>query len=174
MTCHHVLGLIDAGPFADYPREHLDAAWAHAQDCPTCGPALAGSTNLTAGLGAISRPTAPPRLAPKIMAAIAPTPSPARAASVEPAALSEGALGTLPNWAPWANALGAFALAVAIGWSWLAGESIITTRGSLWTGFSVRPSTTMGALAMAASLGLYVLGLFGVTNRREERSNESS
>lgn len=59
MTCSQVLGLIDAGPFADYPPAHVDAAWQHARHCPTCGPALKTATALTAELGALPEPTPP-------------------------------------------------------------------------------------------------------------------
>ena len=41
MTCAHVLGLIDAGSFAGLSAAHLDAAWQHARQCATCGPAHA-------------------------------------------------------------------------------------------------------------------------------------
>jgi len=50
MTCAHVLGLIDAGPFADYPRAHLESAWRHARQCATCGPAMEAATSLTMDL----------------------------------------------------------------------------------------------------------------------------
>ncbi len=38
MTCAHVLGLIDAAPFANYPAGHLDAAWDHARGAPPAVP----------------------------------------------------------------------------------------------------------------------------------------
>ena len=60
MTCAHVLGLIDAGDFADYPREHLEEAWRHARQCATCGPALEMASRFTSGLAALPQP-APPR-----------------------------------------------------------------------------------------------------------------
>ena len=59
MTCAHVLGLIDSSPFGDYPRAHLDAAWRHARQCATCGPALAAATALTADLTALLQPAPP-------------------------------------------------------------------------------------------------------------------
>src|SRR6187402_2273976 len=63
MTCAHVLGLIDAEPFAAYPQEHLDAARAHARECPTCGPALEAASLMTAELRALPGPDAPEDLA---------------------------------------------------------------------------------------------------------------
>ena len=71
MTCTHVLGLIDAGPFADYPRAHLDAAWEHARQCATCGPALQAAAALTADLPALPQPAPPPDLAAAVLARIA-------------------------------------------------------------------------------------------------------
>lgn len=53
MTCAHVIGLIDAGPLAEYPRIHLEGAWRHARHCPTCGPAMRAAAALTADLAAL-------------------------------------------------------------------------------------------------------------------------
>jgi hypothetical protein len=71
MNCDHVLGLIDAGPFADYPRAHLEAAWRHAGECATCGSALEASLVLTKELKVLARPAPPRELAPAVMARIA-------------------------------------------------------------------------------------------------------
>ena len=71
MTCGHVLGLIDAGPFAEYPASHLQAAWDHARQCPTCGPALDAATALTTGLSTLPHPAPPAHLATAVMARIA-------------------------------------------------------------------------------------------------------
>ena len=71
MTCRHVLDLIDAGPFADYPRARLDAAWEHAHHCVTCGRALEAAAALTTDLAALPRPAPPPDLAAIVMARIA-------------------------------------------------------------------------------------------------------
>jgi hypothetical protein len=82
MTCKHVLGLIDAGAFADYSAAHLDAAWSHADTCPTCGPALRTSRAMTEQLGLLALPPAPSNIAPTVMA---------RIARLEPPALHEDA-----------------------------------------------------------------------------------
>src|SRR5262245_63050940 len=74
MTCAHVLGLIDAGPFAEYPPEHFDAAREHARQCPTCGPALAVATSLQSELATLPEPEALPDLANFVMARIAQVP----------------------------------------------------------------------------------------------------
>lgn len=71
MTCRHVLGLIDAGPFADYPAAHLAAAWAHASSCATCGQALRASHALTDQLRGLAQPPAPSSTAITVMARIA-------------------------------------------------------------------------------------------------------
>jgi hypothetical protein len=77
MTCRHVLGLIDAGPFADYPAAHLDAAWTHAAHCQTCGPALRASRALTDRLRGLAQPPAPSNTATTVMARIARLETPA-------------------------------------------------------------------------------------------------
>ena len=71
MTCAHVLGLIDAAPFANYPAGHLDAAWDHARACATCGPALNAAAALTAGLARLPQPEPPAHLAAAVLARIA-------------------------------------------------------------------------------------------------------
>ena len=71
MTCDHVLGLIDAGAFADYPRSHLDAARGHAHACATCGPALAAAGALSVELRRLSTPALPPTLAAGVLARVA-------------------------------------------------------------------------------------------------------
>ena len=50
MTCAHVLGIIDAGPFADCSPADLAAARAHAMQCATCGMALATADAMTSEL----------------------------------------------------------------------------------------------------------------------------
>jgi hypothetical protein len=71
MTCRHVLGLIDAGPFADASQAHLDRALSHAATCPTCGPALAASRALTARLRGLAQPAPPITIAATVMARVA-------------------------------------------------------------------------------------------------------
>lgn len=77
MTCRHVLGLIDAGPFADSPAAHLDAAWSHAGTCPTCGPALRTSRAMTDQLRGLAEPPAPSNVAIAVMARVARLETPA-------------------------------------------------------------------------------------------------
>src|SRR5688572_11629221 len=72
----HVLGLIDAGPFADYPSAHLAAAWEHATGCPTCGAARQAADAITAELTALPQPVPPSGLAELVMARITRIPEP--------------------------------------------------------------------------------------------------
>lgn len=164
MTCRHVLGLIDAGPFADYPRAHLDAAWQHARHCPTCGPALEADAALTADLASLPYPAPPPGLAATVLARIAqsePT-DPALAAAATREATSPSILSAWPTWATALGGLGAGITAVlsapldrgaAIGVPWLPPPG-------LSAGFAAMPSSSLAALMLASGLGLYIIGLF--------------
>lgn len=163
MTCTHVLGLIDAGPVADYPRAHLDAAWQHARQCPTCGPALEAATRLTAGLHALAQPAPPPDLARVVMARIARIEDKSASASV---ASPEARVGAgVADWSVRAAAVGALAAAMAIVTSMTAGELPIymlsPAVGGIASGMVAMPSSGACALVLAAGLVLYVAGLFG-------------
>ena len=154
MTCAHVLGLIDAGPFADYPQEHLDAARAHAQGCPTCGPALEAATVMTAELRALPGPDAPGDLASIVMAQIAQLPEPGSA--VAAAAVRR------PDWAQALTVIGGLVAGLALILTMPTGAEalgdFVTPRfgGALAT----VPSSGPAALAIGAGLLLYVRGLF--------------
>ena len=164
MTCAHVLGLIDAGPFADYPRAHLDAAWQHARQCATCGPALKAAAVLTADLAALSRPAPPPELAAAVLARIARI----EQAHADPtvAAMPEAtALSGIRDWSAWATTLGGLGAGLAIVLSTPLRETapidiaLPRVRG-IAAGLVAIPSTTIGTLVLAAGLMLYVAGLF--------------
>jgi len=169
MTCAHVLGLIDAGPFADYPRAHLDAAWQHARQCATCGPALKAATELTTDLAALPQPAPSAELAAAILARIsqAEQAQPARAATAMPAT-------RLPSiardWSAWATALGGLAAGLVIVLSMAAGEgariNIASPRVGGMTGLVGMPPMTTDALVLAAGLLLYAGGLFAPLSRR--------
>lgn len=162
MTCTHVLGLIDAGPFADYPRAHLDAAWRHARECPTCGPALEAASQLTMDLHALAQPAAPPELASVVLARIARTDQDLAAPN---AARPEGraAFGA-GEWSIRAAAVGGLAAAVAIVMSMPAGgmSAYIAAPvvGGISSGVVAMRSSGSEALMLAASLVLYAAGLF--------------
>lgn len=153
MTCAHVLGLIDAGPFADYPQAHLDAAWQHARQCATCGPALEASTALSSALTALPQLAAPPDLAASVLARIAR----GDAAELGPAVLAT------PEWSPWLTAIGGLGAGLAIVLSVLGGEVVplaITSEFRGLTGvLSAMPVTNTWAPVLAVSLALYAAGL---------------
>jgi len=160
MTCTHVLGLIDAGPLADYPRAHLDAAWQHARQCATCGPALEAATSLSADLTALPLPAPPPNLAAAVLA---------RIAQIEPSrpvvALAETkATSGTRDWSVWATPLGGLAAALAFLLSMPPGHwvsiGIAPRLGGLTAGLVTMPSTTW-AFVLGPALVLYVAGLFG-------------
>jgi len=157
MTCNRVRGLIDAGPFADYPPPEVEAAWRHAGKCAACGRALAVSTSLAADLMALPRPMPPPDLSATVMARIARLDAaaadsvPARRSAAWPAAAAIVTGGA------------AAGVAVAVG---LQGS--ITDASALRDLVGVplaAPASPEGALALLAALGLYVAGLFGPFGR---------
>ena len=160
MTCAHVLGLIDAGPFAEYPQEHLDAARAHARECPTCGPALAAATVMTVGAAArCPILTRQADLASIVMARIAQLPEPGSSA----AAVTAGAAAVRRrDWAQSVTALGGLVAGLALILTMPSGAEVlgdfVTPRfgGAL----AAVPSSGPAALAIGAGLLVYVVGLF--------------
>ena len=156
MTCAHVLGLIDAGPFADYPQEHLDAARAHAQACPTCGPALEAATVMTAELRALPGPDAPGDLASIVMAQIAQRPEPGSAVA---AAVQSR------DWAPALTVLGGLVAGLALILTMPTGAEalgdFVTPRFGAAGALATMPSSAPAVMAIGAGLLLYVAGLFG-------------
>jgi len=157
MTCAHVLGLIDAGPFADYPQAHLDAARAHAQGCPTCGPALEAATVMTAELRALPGPDAPGDLASIVMAQIAQLPEPASDAA--PAAVRR------PDWTQALTVVGGLVAGLALILTMPSGAEalggFVTPRFTAAGPLAAVPSSAPAALAIGAGLLVYVAGLFG-------------
>ena len=151
MTCVHVLDLIDAGPFAGYPPEHIAEALEHARGCTTCGPALAASTALVGDLASLAEIAAPPDLETSVMA---------RIARLEDLPVAAEAAGRA--WTPWALTLGAAVAAVAF----VVG--LATARRML----AVSPE----ALAIALSIGLvvYASGLFAPLRDRQGPGHETS
>jgi anti-sigma factor RsiW len=150
MTCRHALDLIDAGPFVDGPRTHLDAALEHARHCATCGRALAAATALTADLTALPQP-APPR---DLSAAVL-----ARIVQIEPGVVAtvKSTPSSTRDWSAWAT-LGGLAAGLAV---ILPGHAtaieLVSLRGS---GMTAGLTGLPGTLAVAAGLTLYVAGLF--------------
>jgi hypothetical protein len=155
MTCRHVLGLIDAGPFADYPPAHLDAAWQHARQCPTCGPALETATALTVELGALPEPTLPSDLAAVVLARVAQIDETVAAATSERQAVSRRR-----DWSLWPGLAG---LAAGLAMVLVSGETAVNIipLGMRWMspGLAGIPDTTREALVLAAGIALFVAGL---------------
>jgi hypothetical protein len=106
MTCTHVLGVIDAGPFVDVPRAQLEAARAHARECRTCRAALEASVLLSVDLAALPEPAAPPELAASILRRIEGVDRARAAAEAERAAERPRSLSGLRDWTAWSTAFG--------------------------------------------------------------------
>ena len=156
MTCAHVLGLIDAGPFVLSRAMELEAAWRHAEGCPSCRHARAIIGTLEAGLSAWPSTELPRDLAPGVMAGIeALDRRRAEARALEDAREHQ--------WSPVAIATGALAAGVAVS-SIADGQSsslAVTERlGHIATNALASPANVGGLLAMFASLLLYAAGLF--------------
>jgi hypothetical protein len=149
MTCTHVLGLIDAGPLADYPRAHLDAAWRHARTCATCGPALDAATGMTADLPALPQVAPPPDLVGTVLARIA------RAEDARTASASAAADPDARDWAPWITALGALGAALVV--------TMAPRVPQAPADLLAMPEWTLG---LTAACVLYAAGLFAPLGRR--------
>jgi hypothetical protein len=170
MTCPHVLGLIDAGPFADYPSAHLAAAWEHARHCATCGPALQAAKAISVDLTALPQPAPPPELAASVMARIARIHQPTAADAAAPIRETADGASTRYSWA-WAPALGVLSAAFAIVLLFKSGDA---ARAGLWSartpsltaGVLTMPELTSGTLALVACLLVYAVALFAPVGRR--------
>jgi hypothetical protein len=162
MTCAHVLGLIDAGPLAGYPPAHLAAARKHAETCPECGPALAMAGDIAQGLVDWPEVAPPADLAAVVMARLARVDE-ARATAAD--AMPARAHDRAATWAGVATALGGLTAGAALAWAAATGgASLIRVAGpglgAVATGGAPWPATLPEGLMLAASLGLYVVGLF--------------
>jgi hypothetical protein len=172
MTCSHVLGLIDAGPFADYPRAHLDAAWEHARHCATCGSALAASETLTRALKALPQLTASRDMTGGVLARIAAVEMPLPVhVTVRAAARADEAGGDSWEWASHAAAIAATVAAAAL----LSSGAIpipesASGDGLMGTLIDVPPIAS-GTLALAACLALYGFGLFAAGAAGRDRGS---
>jgi hypothetical protein len=161
MTCTHVLGLIDAGPFAGYPRAHLETAWQHARQCATCGPALRAATALTTDLAALPQVLPPKDCSGPILARIARIDEARAAAAARPETRARSGTREWPDWA----ALGSLAAGLTVLLSMAADYSpsfhgASARFGALAPGFAAMPSTPIEAIGLAIGLVLYVAWLF--------------
>lgn len=171
MTCTHVLGLIDAGPLADYPRAHLDAARQHARDCATCGRALRAATALTEDLSRLAQPAPPPDLAAAVLARVARTeqagPTPGGRVTTGTVALANSREGSA--WA--ATAAGGLMAGLTLVLSMAAaavGAADATVGFLRMTAARITmPQNNAEGLALAVGLLVYVAGLFAGAHGRE-------
>lgn len=169
MTCAHVLGLIDAGPLADYPPTHLEAARQHAARCATCGPALRAAEALSAGLAALPHPGPPPAFAAAVLARIAQ--ADVREPAARAAALPATESGTLRR--EWFASIAAPACLVAgltLVLSLASGEEVrvsVTSAGFGGMGLLAMPSTLSDAVVLGTGLLLYAAGLFAPPGVRD-------
>ncbi len=175
MTCAHVLGLIDAGPSAGYPRAHYEAARRHVETCATCGRAMAVASQLARDLTEWPDAAPPADLAAVVMA---------RIARVDEARLAEA--GAAParvrhvSWgrAAWAMALGGLAAGAALAWSAATGGAALVRLAGPGIGGSAASAAAWPALPeallLAAGLGLYAAGLFQSSARPATASGSAA
>ena len=165
MTCSHVLGLIDAGPDADYPPAHLEAAWRHARECPTCGPALEISTVMSRELAGLLRMDPPAHLAAAVAARIARLDAPPRALR-DPRPVPRTA--AVAGWWPDVSVVvGGVMAGVAAMASLPPGEWTVQRFGTIWAGWTgaeaiAAPASAGGMLALTGGVLLFVIGLLSV------------
>lgn len=156
MKCEHVLGLIDAGPDADYPPAHLEAARQHARECPTCGPARHTADAIVRHLPALPPIAPPPHLAAAVAARIAAIDEPLR---TDTSLLVDRRRQTLGDVLPWLAALGSATAAVAIAASLPSVEWNVRGIDALraaWVGAGPALSVTPAG-ALAGTGGILVL-----------------
>jgi hypothetical protein len=166
MTCKHVIGLIDAGSFADYPRDHQDAARAHARQCSTCGPALEAAQAVTTRLRTLPNPALPRDLTKDILARAAAVDLARRAVPVTATAGVTAASRAL--WVP-ASVTALTAAAVV---SSLASAGLPLFRVTPFSGLEM-PSTGGGMFQLLAGLALYAFGLLVPVRRGRRRLTAS-
>ena len=170
MTCTHVLGLIDAAPFADYPRAHLDAAWDHARTCATCGPALKAATALGSELSALPPVQAPSAMTASIMARVARL-EPVEAAADRHAVPAGKPVPRFTAGLPtWSVALGTILAAVVLNSEGPDGVGAWSRFAPLAIGPMDMPTTATAGVLLFVGLLIYAGGLFGqVRDRTHER-----
>lgn len=173
MNCRHVLGLIDAGPSADYPPVQLEAAWRHARGCPTCGPALETSTALARELVGLSHIDPPAHLAASVAARIARLDGPHRVTGDASRARTTSAVSDW--WPTVSTAVGGAIAAVVLVAALPPGEWTTLWLEALWAGGSgmgplLRPASSGQMLALAGGIVLFVTGLFLSRDPRARRN----
>jgi hypothetical protein len=175
MTCAHVLGLIDAGPLAGYPPAHLAAARRHAETCPECGPAMATAAEVAQGLVDWPEVAPPTDFAAVVMARVARVDDARTMAAGETPARARA---RAADWAASATALGGVTACAALAWSAATGgASLVRVAGPALSGVAAGamwPGSLPEGLLLAASLGLYVVGLFAPVAGRSTASESAA
>jgi hypothetical protein len=154
MTCTHVIGLIDAGPFVDYPSEHREAAWRHARQCATCGPALDAVDAVTSSLRVLPDPILSRDLTADVLARVAAVEQ-ARGAMPAPAMVTAPATSRAVWVSGSATALAAAAAAALIA----SGDAPLFRMAPFSGGGLHMPSTGSGMAQLVTALALYAYGL---------------
>ena len=166
MTCQHVLGLIDAGPFSGYPRGHIEQAWAHARACAACGAALAVSSRLDRELPQLGASAHTVDVTPAVMARIAQIHDAQRAATVgSVAATAESRRDGIA----WGGVLAALAAALVVTMRVAADDRIAdaTSRADgLWPAVDQLPASGDAALTLAVTLLVYAAALVNAVRSR--------
>jgi hypothetical protein len=175
MTCTHVLGVIDAGPFVDVPRAQREAALAHARQCQACRVALEASVLLSVDLAALPEPAAPPELAASILRRIEGVSRARAVAEAERTAERPRSLSGLRDWPAWSTAFGGS----------VAGLSVVLSMPRVHDALAEWPQTAdsrvvanlleqgpgiVGGVVLVAGLLLFAVGLLaplGDRNRRD-------
>jgi hypothetical protein len=150
MTCTHVIGLIDAGPFVDYPRDHREAAWAHARACATCGRALAAADAAASRLRMIPHPAPPRDLTADVLA---------RAAAIEHTYRTVPAIAPVTTRVLWVPASATALAGAAVAAALAAGDASLLRVAPFSGGGVDMPTTGAGMLQLVTGLTLYALGL---------------
>lgn len=158
MTCEQALTLIETLPFtADRPHQ-VASLRAHARDCPRCRAALKDAEALDSALSQLTSPEAPQAMATVIMA---------RTAQLEERPTFQE-VEVRRDRRAWAALLAGGAIGPgALVYRWLAGESAFSFMTSPLGGLQgilTMPSLTPAVLVLAASLILYLAGLFRVSD----------
>jgi hypothetical protein len=152
----------------------MDAAWKHARECATCGPALEAATALTADLAALPQPGPPPELSAAVLARIE------QAEQAQPAGLAAAVPATrrssiLRQWSAQATVVGSLVAGLVIALSIVAGDgarsSLTSPRVGGLAGLVSMPSTIIEGLVLGAGLLLYAAGLFAPLRGRDRASS---
>jgi hypothetical protein len=152
MTCHRALDVIDAAPFVDRSSPLFKSALDHANQCKTCGPALATAAVLTSRLRALPQLSVPADLRSVVMARIARIDSvsvPARGAQTHEREWVTRRL----DWAAWIQ-LCSFAVTLAL----ILQGSLLGTFGGAQSPRTLTEALT-DALVVAGSLTVYFASL---------------